>query len=162
MGNERRPADGASLHAVPVVNLRFQRLVQRQDRPAEPLAADGECDHLRAGAGVTIVQRKAVAAVTVAALPAYQAAGPFPLRRGHAVGGAVRPVLQRRQMLIGFFFHTVPPFFFSVAVLPERASRIGTLPNYGTKCPIPCSWRRFSCRAGLFGRSFIFQGAAHR
>lgn len=111
MGNERRTADGASLHAVPVVNLRLQRLVQRQDRPAEPLAADGECEHLRTGAGVAIVQRKAVAVVAVAALPAYQAAGPFPLRRGHAVGGAVRPVFQRRQVLIGSFFHTVPPFF---------------------------------------------------
>ena len=72
---------------VPVpVNLRFQRPVQRQDRPAEPLAADGERNHLRTGAGVAIVQRKAVSVLAVAALPAYQAAGSSLLGRGYAVG----------------------------------------------------------------------------
>ena len=74
--------------SVPVpVNLRFQRPVQRQDRPAEPLAADGERNHLRTGAGVAIVQRKAVSVLAVAALPAYQAAGSSLLGRGYAVGG---------------------------------------------------------------------------
>ena len=63
---------------IPVtVNLRFQRPIQWQDRPAEPLAADGGCNHLRTGASVAIVQRKAVSTVTVAALPAYQAVGPL-------------------------------------------------------------------------------------
>ena len=106
---------------VPVpVNLRFQRPIQRQDRPAKPLAADGECNHLRTGAGVAIVQRKAVSTTTVAALPADQAAGPLPLRRGHAVGEAVRPVFQRWQMLIGSFFHALPPLFFLLPFSPKR------------------------------------------
>ena len=114
---------------IPVtVNLRFERPVQRQDRPAEPLAADGECNHLWTGVGVAIIYRKAVSTVTVAALPADKGGCPFPLRWGHAVGEAVRPVFQRRQMLIGSFFHAVPPFFFFVAVFPEKAS-----------CPIPAA-----------------------
>ena len=179
MGNERRPTDGASLHAVPVVNLRFQRLVQRQDRPAEPLAADGECDHLRAGAGVTIVQRKAVAAVTVAALPAYQAAGPFPLRRGHAVGGAVLLALYGWQSFIWVLSHVFPPFCFplpfSLKRLPtpflRRVPALARSPDFGTFCPEVTSGQSVQklapCGASpagvfLFGRSFIFQGAAHR
>ena len=100
---------------VPVpVNLRFQRPVQRQDRPAEPLAADGERNHLRTGAGVAIVQRKAVSVLAVAALPAYQAAGSSLLGRGYAVGGAVRPVFQRRQVLIGSFAHASLRFLWRV------------------------------------------------
>ncbi len=43
-----------------------------------------------------------------------------PLRRGHAVGGAIRLVFQRRQMLIGSFFHAVPPFFFLLPFSPKR------------------------------------------
>lgn len=88
--------------------------VQRQDRPAEPLAADGERNHLRTGAGVAIVQRKAVSVLAVAALPAYQAAGSSLLGRGYAVGGAVRPVFQRRQVLIGSFAHASLRFLWRV------------------------------------------------
>ena len=113
-------ADRAAFQSTVTVNLRFQRPIQRQDRPAEPLAADGECNHLRTGAGVAIVQRKAVSTTTVAALPADQAAGPLPLRRGHAVGEAVRPVFQRWQMLIGSFFHALPPLFFLLPFSPKR------------------------------------------
>ena len=118
--DEHSSAHCTAFHIPVTVNLRFQRPVQRQDRPAEPLAADGECNHLRTGAGVAIIQRKAVSAVTVAALPAYQAVGPLPLRRGHAVGGTVRPVFQRRQMLIGSFFHALPPLFFLLPFSPKR------------------------------------------
>ena len=78
-------------------NLRFQRPVQRQDRPAEPLTADRERNRLRAGAGVPIVKGNAVAVLAVTTLPAYQAGRLFLLRRGHAVKGTVRPALQRRQ-----------------------------------------------------------------
>ena len=118
--DEHSPALRAAFQIPVTVNLRFQRPIQRQDRPAEPLAADGECNHLRAGAGVAIVQRKAVSAVTVAALPAYQTVGPLPLRRVHAVGGVVRLALQWRQMLIGPFSHVVPPLFFLLPFSPKR------------------------------------------
>ena len=152
---------------IPVpVNLCFQRPVQRQDRPAEPFAADGECEHLRTDTGVAIIQRKAVAVVTVAALPAYQAVGPLPLRRGHAVGGAVRPVFQRRQVLIGLFFHAVPPFSFCC-----RSPRKGFLPHscgvfrrwrahlLWSRCPEAGSRRTSPAGVFLFRRSFGFQGA---
>lgn len=59
--DESRPTYCAPLCAVPRANLRFQRLVQRQDRPEEPLTADRKSNHLRTGAGVAVVQRKAVA-----------------------------------------------------------------------------------------------------
>ena len=113
-------ADRAAFQSTVTVNLRFQRPIQRQDRPAEPLAADGECNHLWTGVGVAIIYRKAVSTVTVAALPADKGGCPFPLRWGHAVGEAVRPVFQRRQMLIGSFFHAVPPFFFLLPFFPKR------------------------------------------
>ena len=114
---------------IPVpVNLCFQRPVQRQDRPAEPFAADGECEHLRTDTGVAIIQRKAVAVVTVAALPAYQAVGPLPLRRGHAIGGTVRLVFPAAASLYRGYPSCVPSILLSVAVLPEKAS-----------CPIPAA-----------------------
>ena len=74
-----------------------------------------------ASAGVPIVKGDTVAALAVTARPAYQAVRPFPLRRGHAVGRAVRLALQRRQIFIWVAFHVVPPFF-AFAVLPEKAS----------------------------------------
>ena len=113
-------ADRAAFQSTVTVNLRFQRPVQRQDRPAEPLAADGECNHLRTGAGVAIVQRKAVSTVTVAALPANKGGCPFPLCRGHAVVETVWPVFQQRQVLIKTFFHAVPPFSFCLPFSPKR------------------------------------------
>ncbi len=136
------------------------------DRTAEPLAADGECNHLRSDTGIAIVQRKVVSAVTVAALPADQAVGPLPLRRVHAVGGAVRPVFQRQQVLIGPFFHTVPPFSFG-----SPFSRKGFLPHscgvfrrwcarpLWSRCPEARSWRTSPAGVFLFRRSFSFQGA---
>ena len=159
-------ADRAAFQSTVTVNLRFQRPIQRQDRPAEPLAADGECNHLRTGAGVAIVQRKAVSTVTVAALPAYQAVGPLPLRRGHAIGGTVRPVFQRRQVLIGLFFHAVPPFSSCC-----RSPRKGFLPHscgvfrrcrahlLWSRCPEAGSRRTSPAGVFLFRRSFGFQEA---
>ena len=82
--------------------------------PSGTTAADGERNHLRTGAGVAIVQRKAVSVLAVAALPAYQAAGSSLLGRGYAVGGAVRPVFQRRQVLIGSFAHASLRFLWRV------------------------------------------------
>ena len=95
--DEHTAADRTAFQVLIPENLRFQRPVQRQDRPAEPLTADRERNRLRAGAGVPIVKGNAVAVLTATALPAYQGACPFPLRRGHAVRCAVRLALQRRQ-----------------------------------------------------------------
>ena len=178
-GDEHAAADRTAFQVLIPENLRFQRSVQRQDRPAEPLTADRERNRLRAGAGVPIVKGNAVAVLTATALPAYQAGRLFPLRRCHAVKGTVRPAFQRRQVFIGVISHAFPPFCFPLPFL-----RKGFLPhscgvfrrwhaprNFGTTCPevtsgqsvqklAPCS----ASPAGvfLFGRSFCFQGAVHR
>ena len=80
-GDESRPTFGALLHAVAAENLRFQRLVLRQDRPAEPLATDGIGDGLRADTFLPIVQQQAVAILIVAAGFANKGVGPSALRR---------------------------------------------------------------------------------
>src|SRR5699024_162003 len=95
--DESRPADRTAFQVPIPKNLRFQRPVQRQDRPAEPLTVDRERNRLRAGAGVPIVKGNAVAILKATALPAYQAGRLFPLRRCHAVKGTVRSEFQRRQ-----------------------------------------------------------------
>ncbi len=84
-GDEHTAADHTAFQVLIPENLRFQRPVQRQDRPAEPLTADRERNRLRAGAGVPIVKDNAVAVLTATALPAYQAGRLFPLCRCHAV-----------------------------------------------------------------------------
>ena len=108
-------------------NLRFQRPVQRQNRPAEPLAANRERNGLGAGMGVPIVKEHTVPVLAVAALPADQGVCLFPLCRCHAVKGTVRPAFQRWQVFIGVISHAFPPFF-AFAVRPEKAS-----------CPIPAA-----------------------
>ena len=100
-GDKGRPADRAAFQVLIPENFRFQRPVQRQDRPAEPLTADRERNRLRASAGVSIVKGNTVAVLTATALPAYQAGRLFPLRRCHAVKGTVRPAFQRRQSFDG-------------------------------------------------------------
>ena len=120
--DEHSSAHCTAFHIPVTVNLRFQRPVQRQDRPAEPLAADGECNHLRTGAGVAIIQRKAVSAVTVVALPAYQAVGPLPLRRGHAVGGNRPACVPAAANADRVFLSCTPSVVLLVAVFPEKAS----------------------------------------
>ena len=116
-------ADGAPLHAVPAENLRFQRLILRQDRPAKPLAADGIGNALGAGVGIPIVLLQTVAVVIAATFPADKGVCPFPLRRGHAVESAVRLALDGRQSFIWVLSHVFPPFFLS------RSSRKGFLPH---------------------------------
>ena len=125
--DEHSAADRTAFQVLIPENLRFQRPVQRQNRPAEPLTADRERNRLRAGAGVPIVKNNAVAVLKATALPAYQAGRLFPLRRCHAVKGTVRPAFQRWQVFIGVISHAFPPFF-AFAVLPEKAS-----------CPIPAA-----------------------
>ena len=71
-GDEHTAADHTAFQVLIPENLRFQRPVQRQDRPAEPLTADRERNRLRAGAGVPIVKDNAVAVLTATALPADQ------------------------------------------------------------------------------------------
>ena len=94
-------AYGAAFQVLILENLRFQRPVQRQNRPAEPLTADRERNRLRTGAGVPIVKDNAVAVLTATALPAYQAGCLFPLCRCHAVKGTVMLALYGRQSFDG-------------------------------------------------------------
>ena len=95
--DEHTAADRTAFQVLIPENLRFQRPVQRQDRPAEPLAADGTGDLLRAGAGVPVVKGDTAPVSVIAALPADQGVCLFPLCRCHAVKGTVRPAFQRRQ-----------------------------------------------------------------
>ena len=125
--DEHTAADLTAFQVLIPENLRFQRSVQRQDRPPKPLTADGTGDLLRAGAGVPIVKEHTVPVLITAALPADQGVCPFPLRWGHAVKGTVRPAFQRWQAFIGVISHAFPPFF-AFAVLPKKAS-----------CPIPAA-----------------------
>lgn len=92
-GDESCPAFGAPLHAGAAEYLRFQRLVLRQHRSAEPFAADGIGDGLRASAGVPIVQQQAVAIFIVAAGLPNKGGCPSALRRGHAGQAAARSAL---------------------------------------------------------------------
>ena len=75
-GDEHATADRTAFQVLIPENFRFQRPVQRQDRPAEPLTADRERNRLRAGAGVPIIKDNAVAVLTATTLPAYQAGPP--------------------------------------------------------------------------------------
>ena len=92
-GDESRPTFGAPLHAVAAENLRFQRLVLRQDRPAEPLATDGIGDGMGADTFLPIVQQQAVAILIVAAGFANKGVGRSALRRGHAGQATARCAL---------------------------------------------------------------------
>ena len=51
-GDEHAAADRTAFQVLIPENPCFQRPVQRQDRPAEPLTADRERNRLRTGAGV--------------------------------------------------------------------------------------------------------------
>ena len=171
-------ADRAAFQILIPENLRFQRSDLRQDRPAEPLTADRERNGLGAGVGVSIVKEHTVPVLITAALPADQGVCLFPLCRCHAVKGTVLPTLYGRQSFIWVLSHVFPPFFLS------RSLRKGFLPHscgvfrrwhaphsFGTSCPEVTSGQSVQklapCGASpagvfLFGRSFIFQGAAHR
>ena len=91
---DERPAADCTAFQIPVqVNLRFQCPVQRQDRPAEPLAADRERNRLRTGAGIAIIKGDTIPVIITAALPPDKSVCLFSLCRCHAVGRAVRLVL---------------------------------------------------------------------
>lgn len=60
-GDEHAAADRTAFQVLIPEKFRFQRPVQRQDCPAEPLTADRERNRLRADAGVPIVKGNAVA-----------------------------------------------------------------------------------------------------
>jgi len=147
--DEHSAADRTAFQVLIPKNLRFQRPVQRQDRPSEPLAADRERNRLRAGAGVPIVKGNAVTVLTATALPAYQAGRLFPLRRCHAVKGTVRPAFQWRQVFIGVISHAFPPFFLCRS--PQKAS-----------CPISAAWFSFGTQMRYFsGRGIPFRTVIH-
>ena len=171
-------ADRTAFQVLIPENLRFQRSDLRQDRPAEPLTADRERNHLWAGVGVPVVKGDTVPVFTVTALPPDKAVCLFPLCRCHAVNGTVLLALYGRQSFIWVLSHVFPPFFLS------RSLRKGFLPHscgvfrrwhaphsFGTSCPEVTSGQSVQklapCGASpagvfLFGRSFGFQGAAHR
>ena len=92
-GDESRPTLGATLHAGAAENLRFQRLVLRQHRPAKPLAADGIGDGLGANTFLPVVQQQAVAVLIVAAGFPNKGVRPSALGRGHAGQAAARRAL---------------------------------------------------------------------
>ena len=176
--DEHAAADRTAFQVLIPENLRFQRSDLRQGRPAEPLTADRERNGLGAGVGVPIVKEHTVPVLITAALPADQGVCLFPLCRCHAVKGTVLPALYGRQSFIWVLSHVFPPFFLS------RSPRKGFLPHscgvfrrwhaphsFGTSCPEVTSGQSVQklapCGASpagvfLFGRSFIFQGAAHR
>jgi len=121
--DEHSAADRTAFQVLIPENFRFQRPVQRQDRPAEPLTADRERSRLRAGAGVPIVKNDAIAVLITAALPADQGICLFPLCRCHAGKGTVLLALYGRQSFIWVLSHVFPPFFLS------RSPRKGFLPH---------------------------------
>ena len=133
-GDESRPAFGAPLHAGAAENLRFQRLVLRQHRPAEPLAADGIGNRLGADTFLPIVQQQAVAVLIVAAGFPNEGVCPSALRRRHAGQAAARCALYPWY----FFAHAFLHFRFT-AVFPESrsypipaaCSGVGTLACFG-------------------------------
>ena len=112
-GDEHTAADLTAFQVLIPENLRFQRSVQRQNRPAEPLTADRERNRLRTGAGVPIVKGHTVPVLITAALPADQGVCLFPLCWCHAVKGAVRLALYGRQSFILVLSHVS-----SVSLLP--------------------------------------------
>ena len=122
-GDEHAAADRTAFQVLIPENLRFQRPVQRQDRPAEPLTADRERNGLGAGVGVPIVKEHTVPVLITAALPADQGVCLFPLCWCHAVKGAVRLALYGRQSFIWVLSHVFPPFFLC------RSPRKGFLPH---------------------------------
>ena len=121
--DEHTAADRTAFQVLIPENLCFQRSDLRQDRPAEPLAADRERNGLGTGVGVPIVKEHTVPVLITAALPADQGVCLFPLCRCHAVKGTVLLALYGRQSFIWVLSHVFPPFFLS------RSPRKGFLPH---------------------------------
>ena len=161
--NEHTAADRTAFQVLIPENLRFQRPVQRQDRPAEPLTADRERNGLGAGVGIPIVKEHTVPVLIITALPADQGVCLFPLRWGHAVKGTVLLALYGRQSFIWVLSHVFPPFCFPLPFSPKRLPapflrRVPALArspqlrdklsrsDLWTKCPEVGSLRCFPCR----------------
>ena len=101
LGTNTPPQTAQRFSSLISENLCFQRSDLRQDRPAEPLAADRERNGLRAGVGIPIVKNDAVPVRIVAALPADKGVCLFSLCRCHAVNGTVMLALYGRQSFDG-------------------------------------------------------------
>ena len=121
-GDEHAAADRTAFQVLSPEDLCFQRPVLRQDRPAEPLTADGERNGLGAGVAVPVIKGDTIPALITAALPPDKAVCLFPLRRHHAVEGAVRLALYGRQSSVWIFFHVS-----SVSLLPFSPKRLPAL-----------------------------------
>ena len=95
---------------------------------------------------------------------------PVSLCRCHAVKGTVLPALYGRQSFIWVLSHVFPPFCFPLPLSPKRLPapflrRVPALarsPDFGTFCPEVARCGASPAGVFLFGRLFIFQGAAHR
>ena len=122
--DEHAAADLTAFQVLSPENLCFQRSALRQDRPAEPLAADRERNGLGAGVNVPIVKEHTVPVLITAALPADQGVCLFPLCRCHAVKGTVLLALYGRQSFIWVLSHVFPPFFLC------RSPRKSFLPHF--------------------------------
>lgn len=149
-GDDSRPANGAPLHITAMEKLRFQWLVQRQNRMTEPCTADGIGNALDTDTFLPVVQQNAVAVVIVAALPAYEGVCPSALSRCHMGQGNVP------ACALGVLFSL--SWGSSVFFVLRRFSRKPFLPPYGGVSPywhaIPTSgqvgpkcgsWRCFPC-----------------
>ena len=150
--DEHTAADRTAFQVLIPENLRFQRSDLRQNRPAEPLAADRERNGLGAGVGIPIVKENTVPVLIVAALPAYQGVCLFPLCRCHAVKGNVLPALYGRQAFIWVISHSFPTFCFSVPFSPKRLPA----PFLRRVSPLVRKCAASPGEVFLFGRSFDF------
>ena len=196
--DEHAAADLTAFQVLSPENLCFQRSALRQDRPAEPLAADRERNGLGAGVNVPIVKEHTVPVLITAALLADQGVCLFPLCRCHAVKGTILLALYGRQSFIWVLSHVFPPFFLCRSprkgFLPRRRKlrivrftasgkthslrysssphkamshcrgvpALARSPDFGTFCPEVARCGASPAGVFLFGRLFIFQGAAHR
>ena len=121
-GDEHTAADRTAFQVLIPENFRFQRPVQRQDRPAEPLTADRERNRLRAGAGVPIVKDNAVCRPHSNSTPGVSG---WPLVSSAPVscGKGNRPAcVPAAASLYRGYLSCVPSILLSVAVLPEKFS----------------------------------------
>ena len=128
-GDEHAAADRTAFQVLIPENLRFQRSVQRQNRPAEPLTADRERNRLRAGAGVPHRQGQCSCRPHSNSTPGVSGWPPVssaPVSCGKGNRPACVPAA---ASLYRGYLSCVPSILLSVAVLPEKVS-----------CPIPAAY----------------------
>ena len=146
-GDEHAAADRTAFQGLIPENLRFQRSVQRQDRPAEPLTADEKetvCGQVQVSPSSRTMQ-----------LPSSQQLHSRRIRLAACFLCAVscgkenRPAcVPAAASLYRGYLSCVPSILLSVAVLPKsscpflrRVPNVGTLPaasGHFVRSPAPC------------------------